>query len=467
MKTKNLILGSVLTLCSIASSFAQQTGLVGHYPFNNNANDESGNNNHGVVSNATLAADRFGNANSAYYFNGTTSIISVIHNSSSINFTGNFSISLWFKAFKGYNTRSGLLYTRMNANGNEQGGFGMDYAPSGYDSTVTFYKAGTNNLSTGYLHPKKVTTDTWHNLVITYGTVASGIGKGYMYIDGVKTDSTANPFVDYFVASSPLRIGAVINASGLTQVFKGWIDDIRIYNKVVSKYDATALYNENITGSGTTSGQWSGIIGTSNIYNTTLGSVGIGLTNPLHKLSINGNIYIQNPQPNGTISKFLVNLGLNTLSQPTFSISPSATNGNGWNANRDFVLDQSGLMTKKIDGAGKAFTIYRTDLSKEVFRVTGDGKVYATELNIKLASAFPDYVFQKNYTLMSLDNLEKYVAENTKLPNIPSASEVATNGMEVGELQKLQMEKIEELTLYILQLNRRIEQLEVELKLNK
>jgi hypothetical protein len=55
-------------------------GLVAYYPFNGNANDESGNGNHGTVHGATLTADRFGNANSAYKFNGTDDRIVVVSN---------------------------------------------------------------------------------------------------------------------------------------------------------------------------------------------------------------------------------------------------------------------------------------------------------------------------------------------------------------------------------------------------
>ena len=71
--------------------------LVCFYPFNGNANDESGNNNNGVVSNAMLTTDRHGNTNSAYLFNGTTSSIDVANNSS-LNFQNYITINFWLKA---------------------------------------------------------------------------------------------------------------------------------------------------------------------------------------------------------------------------------------------------------------------------------------------------------------------------------------------------------------------------------
>jgi len=69
-------------------------GLVAYYPFNGNANDESGNGNNGIDSGATLTTDRFGNANKAYWFNGTSNYIEVSDNPI-LRFSNSFSISLW------------------------------------------------------------------------------------------------------------------------------------------------------------------------------------------------------------------------------------------------------------------------------------------------------------------------------------------------------------------------------------
>jgi len=110
----------------------------------------------------------------------------------------------------------------------------------------------------------------------------------------------------------------------------------------------------------------------------------------------------------------------------------------------------------------KAFVIANTTVAyggyKEVFRVNGEGKVHCTELNVQL-TPFPDYVFEKNYKLMSLENLEGYIRENHHLPNVPSAKDVEVNGANLGELTKIQMEKIEELTLYIIELKKEIDML--------
>ena len=65
---------------------------------------------------------------------------------------------------------------------------------------------------------------------------------------------------------------------------------------------------------------------------------------------------------------------------------------------------------------------------------------------------------------MSLTELEKYIKENKHLPNIPTATQVKENGLNLGDMQVKQMQKIEELTLYIIDLNKRMEKMEAENK---
>lgn len=89
-----------------------------------------------------------------------------------------------------------------------------------------------------------------------------------------------------------------------------------------------------------------------------------------------------------------------------------------------------------------------------------NGKVVSEELKIQLDTNWPDYVFDGNYQLPSIDDMKKYIAENKHLRNIPSAEEVKNDGILVGDMQKKMMEKIEELSLYIIQLHERIKQLE-------
>lgn len=72
---------------------------------------------------------------------------------------------------------------------------------------------------------------------------------------------------------------------------------------------------------------------------------------------------------------------------------------------------------------------------------------------------WPDYVFGGNHTLMPLNELETYVNEHSHLPGVPSAAEVEENGADLGEMNKLLVEKVEELTLYIIDLQKQINEL--------
>ncbi len=101
------------------------------------------------------------------------------------------------------------------------------------------------------------------------------------------------------------------------------------------------------------------------------------------------------------------------------------------------------------------------------YMVSINGKMICTELKVQLQSNWPDYVFKKNYSLISMEELRKYISVNHHLPNIPAAAELEKSGLELGEMQRKMMEKIEELTLYILQLESRLNQLEPSNKKDK
>ncbi len=91
------------------------------------------------------------------------------------------------------------------------------------------------------------------------------------------------------------------------------------------------------------------------------------------------------------------------------------------------------------------------------------GRIICEELKVKLqSSGWPDYVFGKNYKLKPLDELEQYINSNHHLPNIPAAQTVEKEGLEVGEMQRRMMEKIEELTLYVIALKKEIELLKTK-----
>ena len=79
------------------------------------------------------------------------------------------------------------------------------------------------------------------------------------------------------------------------------------------------------------------------------------------------------------------------------------------------------------------------------------------------ASAFwADYVFAKDYKLMPLSDVEKFIKVNKHLPNVLSAEDLVKEGIDLGKMQAKQMEKIEELTLYLIEMKKEIELLKKE-----
>jgi len=88
-----------------------------------------------------------------------------------------------------------------------------------------------------------------------------------------------------------------------------------------------------------------------------------------------------------------------------------------------------------------------------------DGKGMFEELKVQISSNWPDYVFDDNYNLPSLYELESSVKTEKHLPGIPSGADVNKDGLLVGDMQTKMMEKIEELTLYIISLQKQIDEL--------
>ncbi len=93
------------------------------------------------------------------------------------------------------------------------------------------------------------------------------------------------------------------------------------------------------------------------------------------------------------------------------------------------------------------------------YQLSVNGKIISEEIKVQLDGNWPDYVFQKNYTLPTLPDLEKFINLNHHLPNIPAASEVEKDGISLGDMQKRVLEKVEELTLYVIELNKQNEEL--------
>lgn len=242
--------------CNAVSGSLTQ-GLVGYWPFCGNANDDSGLGNNGTVNGATLTTDRFGNANAAYNFNGTSSYIEIPH-STSINFgTQDFTISAWAKPSQFLNTDQAIITKeRVLAQDNNQFRMCIQRSANVNQSDKHYFFTSATPPSgiglnwtptTGYVLQSNsiAPTTTWSLITI----VRTGVTYK-LYINGIlnSTDNTINGLVqDYSLNLQNLVFGASKEATGTGKVgfFNGIIDDIGFWNRALTTQEITQLYNQN------------------------------------------------------------------------------------------------------------------------------------------------------------------------------------------------------------------------------
>ncbi|PCI98114.1 MAG: hypothetical protein COB15_06355 [Flavobacteriales bacterium] len=115
----------------------------------------------------------------------------------------------------------------------------------------------------------------------------------------------------------------------------------------------------------------------------------------------------------------------------------------------------------------KPFAVFNG--TNQVFTVQGDGTtrignvLYAQEVFVQ-NDVWPDFVFEKDYSLNTLYEVEKFITENSHLPDVPSAKEVEENGVAVSDMSAILLQKIEELTLYTIAQQKKIDELEQLIK---
>jgi len=210
---------------------------------------------------------------------------------------------------------------------------------------------------------------------------------------------------------------------------------------------------------------------------TTLGNVGIG-TVPSEKLEV----YNSDITP-GVISlksnrndASNVDVGRVSAKQGTTEIAriglPRASEASSGYFTFWTKANNASILTEKmrINSNGNV-SIGTTDVDPTGAMLTVNGSIHTKEVKVDLAVPLADYVFDTNYKLMPLHEVEQFVNVNSHLPEMPSAAEVSKNGLNMGEMQNKLLQKVEELTLYMIdqqktinQQSAKIEELEKKLK---
>jgi hypothetical protein len=240
MKYKLLLLamGLALTPQMIMAqmpSYLPTNGLEGYWTFNNNANDESGNGHNGVVNGATLTADRYGNPNSAYSFNG-------INNYIQTNYPGvlgnNFrTISFWAKSNSSSEMAS-FSYGASTGTGNR------------FDGYFNFNGIGcTANIAGGsvtYSAPSQVNDNNWHNYIYVVDQLNSQANSIKIYQDGILLTNIINNYNPNTAINTANEIGLRFGKTtypGIPSNFNGTLDDIGFWNRALTQQEITNLYN--------------------------------------------------------------------------------------------------------------------------------------------------------------------------------------------------------------------------------
>jgi hypothetical protein len=236
MKPLHHLLGIAVLAAIISTSHAQTSltnGLVGYWPFNGNANDASGHGLNGTINGATLATDRFGRANAAYSFDGSSSYISFAGLPTSQ--TNNWTVSSWIKPASLPQLGTAVCVGFDNGISGTANGYQMcinsgDSGIPGNQFTAIY--GGIATYSSGIAF---ASTNTWTQIVLLR---SNGIAS--FYVNGTKVGGT--------VSGNP-RVPTAFTIGSCTgfRFFNGLIDDVRVYNRALSANEVVQLYSVEAT----------------------------------------------------------------------------------------------------------------------------------------------------------------------------------------------------------------------------
>lgn len=265
---------------------------------------------------------------------------------------------------------------------------------------------------------------------------------------------TNNPAVSFHLNASSTE---AMRISGPTSMYASIFEDC-LYRGYFGSYSGAASDVDFSTGGGNATGKLHlGIQGNPRLTVDASGNVGIGTQSPVAKTEIVYNSLVTSPtlqltESGADYARLTFKNNINSSSWTIAGLNASTNSSerlNFYNSVSGNVMSLTGNGNVMI-GASKPATAYKLSVG---------GKIMCEELKVLLRASWPDYVFNNDYKRMSIDELDRYIKTNKHLPGVAPAAELENNGVEVGEMQRILMEKVEELTLYIIELKKQNDEL--------
>ena len=308
------------------------------------------------------------------------------------------------------------IYWNESGNNMTSGKLGIGTSPSSsYDIDI---------LRNDWIAGLKIVNSNWGGrALILFGQQGSNSKYGYIAHHSQSHDAGAG-YTQTYKASSTVLVGSDANGLGIISA-----NDIRF-----------------TAGGGDDSNQRMVLRGD--------GNLGIGTPIPSSRLHVVGSIFSNSTRTN-----------------TVFSGSPLTDNANligseGYWALRTAINNSYNLDVYNSGSVRVAMTILQDGnvgigTTTPDHKLTVDGTVKCEEVRVEVFTGTgPDYVFEKDYNLTPLSELEKYITQNKHLPEVPSAKEMEANGLNLKEMNLLLLKKVEELTLHLIEKDKEVQHLQ-------
>jgi uncharacterized protein (TIGR02145 family) len=374
-----LILLSNISFSQSVPSYVPTNGLVGWWGFNGNAQDGSGNGNHGTVNGATLTTDRFGNQNGAYDFDGSNDFINVADHPDLRLVNTNFTLSTWYKVHS-FGLPNRMFISKTDGPGSTNKWILMKVAVVNGGPAASFHTNGI--LGNFHLMGASPENSDWHQLI-----VRNNGGVFELFEDAVLIATSST--IQMQSSNLDIRIGGdEINGGGHWHF--GKLDDIGIWNRALTQQEITNLYNSQLP---TQTSLCLPTITTSSPSSVGMDSVVIGgnITNDGgSSIVLRGVCYSTSPNPNMGNSRTEDGSGIGSFNTVLRGLNPSTTyyaRSYAKNSNGVVVYGNEVSFTTSapLPGVRCPGTPTVTDIDGNIYNTVQIGNQCWTQSNLKVS----------------------------------------------------------------------------------